>query len=596
MRAADRQSVGNEKSAAGLAAYIRRARAEIGARRLLTGVGATLAASLTEGLGLALLVPMLALVDGQANQGTSGKILSALGVAPTLPVVTGVFAALIVARSVLVWTRDRISFAIQLDFVDRLRRSLFGAIANARWPVLAARRQSDTLSILTQDIARVSVGTTYVLSAPPLAAMAIVNASLAAFVSPALTLGAAALALALFFFTRRFAGRAHARGRETSEANREAAGAASDLLAGLKLVRAYGAGDAHLAEYGGTLDRMRAGALRFQMSNTALRAAIQIGGALALSAVILVAGEFLRLHVADLVLLVVAFARSLPLVNEAQQARQQIAYMLPAFASAMEIEAECLASAEPAAAPGAPPLELTSEIRLEDIVFSYDPPRGPRVLDHFNAAIPAGGVTALVGASGAGKSTLADIVMGLLEPDSGRVLVDGVELGPDLRARWRASIGWVPQENFLFNGSIRANLQWASPTADDAEIAEALRLAAADAIVAALPQGLDTMVGDRGARFSGGERQRLALARALLRRPSLLVLDEATNAVDADNEKLILDAIDKLAGKTTILAIAHSEAVMSRARQVLRLSRPAAGAASAETAAGGDFPASRLAL
>ena len=180
-------------------------------------------------------------------------------------------------------------------------------------------------------------------------------------------------------------------------------------------------------------------------------------------------------------------------------------------------------------------------------------------------------MTAIAGPSGAGKSTLADVLLGLLAPGEGKVCVDGVPLtGPNLH-RWRRSVACVPQEPYLFHDTIRANLRWAEPRATEAEMWQALRLAAADGFVAALPDGLDTVTGDRGGRLSGGERQRIALARALMRRPALLVLDEVTGQLDAENERRILEALESLRGHTTVVAIAHRPALLEAADGIVRL-------------------------
>jgi ATP-binding cassette subfamily C protein len=162
-----------------------------------------------------------------------------------------------------------------------------------------------------------------------------------------------------------------------------------------------------------------------------------------------------------------------------------------------------------------------------------------------------------VGPSGAGKTTVADLVAGLIFPDRGRVTVDGKELTPARIGRWRERIGYVGQEPFLFHDTVRANLLWAAPGASEDDLREALRAAAAWGFVARLPHGLDTVVGDRGVRLSGGERQRLALARALLRRPDLLILDEATSNIDAGNERRIGAAVRRLRGSLAILVITH---------------------------------------
>jgi ATP-binding cassette subfamily C protein len=137
------------------------------------------------------------------------------------------------------------------------------------------------------------------------------------------------------------------------------------------------------------------------------------------------------------------------------------------------------------------------------------------------------------------------------------VLVDEKPLRTEQMRSWRNKIGYVPQDTFLFHDTVRANLLWARPEASDEEVREALRLAAAEDFVSRLPQGMDTVLGDRGVRLSGGERQRLALARALLRKPSLLILDEATSNLDSENERRIQEAIERLHGSITILIITH---------------------------------------
>jgi ATP-binding cassette subfamily C protein len=190
------------------------------------------------------------------------------------------------------------------------------------------------------------------------------------------------------------------------------------------------------------------------------------------------------------------------------------------------------------------------------------------VLDGVSLTIPAGRTSAIVGPSGGGKTTIADLIIGLLTPDEGRVVVDGVPLGPERMRSWRAQIGYVVQDSFLFHDSIRANMLWADPDATDAEIWTALEQAAAADFVSALPDGLDAIVGDRGARLSGGERQRLTLARALLRKPALLVLDEATSAIDSENERKIQAAVEALHGVTTILVITHRLATIQGADNV----------------------------
>jgi ATP-binding cassette subfamily C protein len=192
------------------------------------------------------------------------------------------------------------------------------------------------------------------------------------------------------------------------------------------------------------------------------------------------------------------------------------------------------------------------------------------VLKGIDLPIEAGILTAVIGPSGAGKSTIADLINGLLLPTRGGLSLDGQRLGPAEIRQWRRQVGYVGQETVLFHQSVRENLLWARPDATDADLREALAHASAS-FVYDLPGGLESIVGDRGILLSSGQRQRISLARALLRQPTLLILDEATNALDVENEARILDAIQGLRGTLTILMIAHRASAIRRADRIFEL-------------------------
>jgi ATP-binding cassette subfamily C protein len=246
--------------------------------------------------------------------------------------------------------------------------------------------------------------------------------------------------------------------------------------------------------------------------------------------------------------------------------------MLPAFALTRELRDQARAAAEPTATATATATttapRLDSELRLQQVSFRHGAD-GPATLADIDLAIAARSTTALIGPSGAGKTTLADLLLGLTAPDTGTLLVDGVPLAGGQRRDWRHAAGYVPQDTFLFPGTVRENLCWATQDGAEADLWQALELAAAADFVRRLPQGLDTPVGERGMRLSGGERQRIALARALLRRPQLLVLDEATSHLDSENENLIQRALEHLHGKLTLVVIAHRLSTVRHADRIV---------------------------
>ena len=214
---------------------------------------------------------------------------------------------------------------------------------------------------------------------------------------------------------------------------------------------------------------------------------------------------------------------------------------------------------------------LSSEITLENVSFSYG--GGESVLENISLDIPSNSTIALVGESGAGKSTLVDMLTLLLPPQSGRILIDGVDATNIDLSSWRSQIGYVSQETVMFDDTVANNISlWAGdPTEDPAlkdQIRAAARRAHAHDFIEALPEGYQTIVGDRGIRLSGGQRQRLFIARELFKRPQLLILDEATSALDTESEKLVQESIEELKGSTTIVMIAHRLSTVKSANRI----------------------------
>ena len=243
-------------------------------------------------------------------------------------------------------------------------------------------------------------------------------------------------------------------------------------------------------------------------------------------------------------------------------------------AGAMERLSELL-QARPSLSAPAHPEELAARVsgamRFDNVTFRYPSRPDSAALANFSLEVTAGETIAFVGPSGAGKSTTFQLLLRFYDPDSGRVLIDDKRLA-DLRPQdVRAQIGLVPQETVLFGASARENIRYGRPTATDAEIEAAAVAAAADEFLRKLPQGYDTFLGERGTRLSGGQRQRIALARAILKDPPILLLDEATSSLDAESERLVQEALEKLMrGRTTII-IAHRLATVLKADRIVVL-------------------------
>ncbi len=213
---------------------------------------------------------------------------------------------------------------------------------------------------------------------------------------------------------------------------------------------------------------------------------------------------------------------------------------------------------------------VRGDVSLRDVWFRYAP-ESPWTLEEVAAEIPAGTRTALVGETGSGKTTLAYLVARLYEPQQGIVAIDGVDIRDMTLDSLAATVGMVSQETYLFHASIRENLRFACPDATDEEIEEAAQAAQIHDLIVGLPDGYDTPVGERGYRFSGGEKQRMAIARTVLRNPPVLILDEATSALDNETERAVQHALDELARGRTTIAIAHRLSTIRDADQILVL-------------------------
>jgi ATP-binding cassette, subfamily B, bacterial len=220
------------------------------------------------------------------------------------------------------------------------------------------------------------------------------------------------------------------------------------------------------------------------------------------------------------------------------------------------------------------PDEVLGEVRFEDVSFRYDVPGTDAkdwTLRHIDLVVPAGTRTAIVGETGAGKTTLGYLAARLYEPQEGRVTIDGVDIREVSLASLAATVGVVSQETYLFHASVRENLRFARPDATDEEVEEAARTARIHDLVASLPDGYDTIVGERGYRFSGGEKQRMAIARTVLRNPPVLVLDEATSSLDTQTEAAVQAELERLAEGRTTVTIAHRLSTVRDADQIVVL-------------------------
>jgi len=411
--------------------------------------------------------------------------------------------------------------------------------------------------VLTANLNAVENGTFGLFVLISSAFIIAVHIGVAFSLSVPMTAVAIASSIVLFLVLRPLNRRSYRLGEEWRQTMSAMYAVLSEHLGGMKLAKSFGAEDRHVGNFRQLSGGLEAQANRFTGLLTATQMGYDIGGVVALGVFFYVAVQVFQVPVATLLIMVFLFARLVPQFGWMQRTWQTMLNTLPAYSAVTQMLEDLREAEEPSPVKEIQPVRLETGIEFRDVSFAYDKSDPRPVLDSVDLFIPAFQTTVVLGPSGGGKSTLADLLIGLLRPDEGGILLDGKLLERDLVHSWRQSVGYVPQESMLFHDTIRNNLLWARPDAREEDVWHALRLAAADEFISRLPEGLDTIVGDRGVRLSGGQRQRIALARALVRNPTLLLLDEATSNLDRENERRILEALEGLRGKMTVVFISH---------------------------------------
>lgn len=538
-------------------------------RELMVAGGLAVGLGLTDGLTAVLLLPLLAATGVDVAQGGLGKLASIVREAfgffhlePSLGVSLAAFVAVTVARSGLGRWRSVASVKAEHTFVVALRTRLYASIAGANWLFLSRTRASDLGHVLTEEIARIGTVTYEVLSIGSGALITVVYILLALRISIPITLAVIACGGVIFGVLGPQVLKAQGEGQRLSQATNRLYNAVIEHIAALKTAKSYGAERRHVENMAQVSNELAAAELRAVRLYAHSQFWFDTGSVIALALLIYVGLRALALTPAAVLVLVYLFSRIMPRLSALQRGVQFVANKLPSYQAVSSLQAKLDAQQDHPVTAVAD-MALLDRIRLEHVCFTYNEPEAPAVHD-LTLEIRHGSLTAFVGPSGAGKSTVADLLIGLLRPQRGRIVIDEQELDDILVPVWKRQIGYVAQDTFIFHDTVRANLLWASPAATEDEIRGALQTAEAQFILD-FPDGLDTMLGDRGLRLSGGERQRLALARALLRQPKLLILDEATSALDSENERRIFDALERLRGRVTTVLITHRLSAVRRA-------------------------------
>ena len=539
-------------------------------RRTLVTLVALLVAGVFEGISLSALFPILDLAanaesGGQSERGL-GKFLHGLGIEPSLgPLLLIIVVGVSLKAAMVLLANRHVGYTVAQIGTD-LRLRLLRALLRARWEFFLHQPVGSLANAMATETVRAS--NAYLSGARALAhaVETLVYTVAALFVSWQATLAAVLGGAAITLSLGRLVRKARRAGRRQTDVLVSLLRRMADTLQSVKALKTMGlAGGANVVLEAETR-RLNKAMRKEVLSVEGLRAIHEpVAIAFVAGAAYLVVNVW-GLPLASVVVLMLLLLRVLKLAGKLQHEYQKMSVNESAYWSLRGTidRAEGSPEAEPH---GCTPV-FERELALEDVHFAF----GDRpILRGLTLRLPASSFTTIVGPSGAGKTTILDLVTGLLEPTSGRLTLDGVALGECNLQAWRRMIGYVPQETLLLHESVLHNVILGDPDLTEGDAERALRAAGAWEFVSAMPEGMQTTVGERGSMLSGGQRQRISIARALVRRPKLLILDEATSALDPASEAALCETLARLRGEVTMLAVSHQTGLAEIADRVVRL-------------------------
>ncbi len=536
-------------------------------------LAAMLLAGIAEGFGMSMLLPLLSLSTGAGNQRASSSLGKAiadlfayLDITPTIGLLLAIFVSSIVIKVLLVLLANKRVGYMVADVATDLRLNLIRAIFNSKWSYYVHQPAGSITNAFATEATRSADAYLFGMRAIAMLLNAIVYTIVALMVSWQATVLAVFIGSGILFVLRFMVIKAKRAGKDQTALLKSLLSFLTDILLSIKPIKAMAREDAaeHILEKK-TLE-LRNALQRQVFSKEALRALQEPLSTIFFALGLYVALVILELPLPSVLVMVYMLAKILKALQRAQREIQAMVIAESGYWSLLEKIKK--AEQEKEIFAGKKPPRFEHSIKLENVSFSY---QERSILDGLNMTIPKGSFTALIGPSGSGKTTVVDLITGLFYPQKGKVLIDEIPLDEiDLR-KWRQKIGYVPQETILLHDTIFFNITLGDNRIGEQEVIEALKKAGAWEFVSRMPKKIYSIVGERGGLISGGQRQRITIARALVKKPSLLIMDEATSALDPDTEREICKTLKELTSSVTILAISHQTTILQEANRAYAL-------------------------
>ncbi len=531
-----------------------------GTRPLLV-LGCLVLASIFEAVSLSALLPAATQISGGSTDNSSPLnelvtgTLSGLGIAPGLPILIVVVVTAMVIKSVLSFAALTYAGYAEAVVATNLRRRLLKALFSADWGHFSGLQTGMVANAISVNATR--AGQAYLKAARfvALTVQGLVYALVAFFVSYKMALAGCVVGLLLVVCLQGLVRLGRRAGFKQTDRTGELVAHVTDALGNIKPIKTMARQSHFLAYSADRIRKLKRALINLAVSREGLYYGQDALSAVAIGLGVYVATTYWQVPLAELVVLGIIFFQSIAIIRKVQQTYQKVSALQGAYVRTRELIDELEANPEIDTGTRVP--QLRHGIGFADVSFAHG--KTP-VIHDATLEVPAGGITVLQGPSGSGKTTLIDLMIGLYRPDKGVISIDDVPLGDISLQAWREMIGYVPQELNLLHGSIATNVTMGKENTTRQEVAAALEAAGAMDFVADLADGIDAMVGEGGTKLSGGQRQRISLARALVFKPRLLILDEVTSALDPETELAICDHVSALRGDYTIVAITHRPA------------------------------------
>ncbi len=548
--------------------------------RTIATLSGILFAGISEGFGVSALLPLLNTVFSRKIEAAGGSpselssyldrlldgILGAVGLQSTIGVLLGLFIGCIVLKCVLLFLANRQIGYTVARIATEMRLALLRALFASRWEYFIRQPIGQLTNGIAFEAHRAATAFQFGARLIATAIESGIYIVLAVLVSWEATLLALGGGLFILFVLRRLIKKLRRAGERQTTHTQDLVAQMTDVLISIKPLKAMAREDSAGSVLEDRTRRLNR-ALQKQVLNKAALTSFQEPLMMLFLVLCLYAAlSFWNLPLPSIMAMVFFIGKILKQVQKIQNEYGNLAEYEAAYWSLAGKIETASKDAEPEAGSRIP--ELNEAVRFEEVAFGYDE---KRVLEKLSLRIPARKMTVLCGPSGSGKTTIADLLIGLLRPQAGRIWIDTLPLEEvDLRA-WRRRIGYVTQENILLSDTVFQNVTLGQKDLTEEEVEVALKNAGAWDFVSAMPRGMHTPVGERGAALSGGQRQRIAIARALVKKPALLILDEATTALDPQTEREICATLKSLSAKITIFAISHQSTLLDCADLAYRM-------------------------